>query len=150
MTSVEQILNFAAKNIPLPIKVLETGTFSTRRIASWMAGYPDSKFDSIDLDGRLQEAIHTELECDGTAKYCTFHTQAPTKFLAAATWADVCFLYPSDLSAGEQEFSLAISTGARIVVLTDYQRRSASACNKGRALGWKQEQVEDYIVLSRK
>lgn len=151
VTAVEQILGsiYTRENRFATIRIVETGTFSTRPIAKWVREHRECTFESIDLDGRLQGAIHAELECDGTNACCTFHTQDPDKFLGSSTWIDVAFLYPADLQEGQQQFSLAISAGARVVVLTDYQRRSALAVRKAKALGWQISYLEDYLVLSR-
>lgn len=149
MNSVNQILDSTYPPKTLPLRIVETGVRSTRQIAKWISDHQECKFESIDLDGKLQEATHLELEIDGTARYCTFHTQSPNKFLSAATWIDVVFLNPSDLQSGEEEFSLAISAGARSVIMSDYQARAAKAIIKARKLGWKYTQVEDYLVLRR-
>lgn len=149
MSAVDKILNLCWKNTAVYPTIIETGAFSTRKIAKWVEKNNRSKFESIDLDGRLQAAVHKELECEGTAKYCTFHTQYPSKYLANLTWVDCAFLHPPDLQRGEEEFSLVISAGARIVAIDDYQVRAASAVNLAKKLGWEVKQVEDYFVLSR-
>jgi hypothetical protein len=116
----------------------------------WVRQHPECSFESVDLDGKLQEATHLELECDGTAKFCTFHTQETTHFLSRLTWLDAAFLHSIDLQKGIEEFSLAVSGGAKLIVFVDYQQRAALAVRKARALGWDFISQEPYCVLRRK
>ena len=131
------------------LRIVETGNVSTRSIARWVSQHRDSEFVSVDLNSPLQLATHRELECDGTARYCTFLTQDHNKFLSAQTWRDVCFLNPPDLQDGLIEFSLAASTGARLIVISDYQTRAALAVRKARESGWTFESHGMLSVLRR-
>lgn len=134
MTGAEAVLNRRGKSDRLSI--VETGCVYTRDIARWVSKQSDVRFTSVDLNSTLQLATHKELECDGTARYCTFLTKDHSKHLSSATWVDVVFLNPPDLQAGLVEFLLAISTGANVVVMNDYQTRSALAIRRARDLGW--------------
>jgi tRNA A58 N-methylase Trm61 len=119
------------------LTVVETGCVNTRAIATWIRQHPESKFTNVDLNSSLQLAMHKELECDGNAKYCTFRTQDHNKFLGEQTWVDAVFLNAPDLQSGLVEFLLAVSTGAQIIVMNDYQTRSALAIRRARELGWE-------------
>lgn len=129
--------------------IVETGCYSTRAIATWVFSHPGSKFITADLDITTQFFRHKELEEDGTARYCTFLTQDHTKFLSNRTWVDVAFLHAPDLQAGLTEFLLAISTGARLIVMTDYQSRAALAIKRAKEIGWMYESAGELNILRR-
>ena len=132
-----------------PLHIIETGCLHTREIAKWAAEHPGVRFESVDVDGRLQEATHSELECDGTAKYCTFRTQSPFRHLAAQSWIDVAFLRPDDLAGGVDLFDLALSAGAATVIIKDFQARAAFAVRRAKQLGWDCENDGEYCILRR-
>lgn len=131
------------------LMVVETGNKCTREIAQWIAKHPESKFTNVDLDGIAQFDTHQELEQDGTARYCTFLTQDHFKHLSGRTWVDVCVLHAPDLQTGLTEFLLSVSTGAKIIVMTDYQSRAALAIRRAKQIGWTYEAVGDLNVLRR-
>lgn len=131
------------------LKIVETGCANTREIACWVAKHPESLYACADLDSVNQFHRHKELEQDGTARYCTFLTQDHTKFLSNRTWVDVAFLHAPDLQAGLTEFLLAISTGARLIVMTDYQSRAALAIKRAKEIGWTYEAVGNLNILRR-
>lgn len=129
--------------------VVETGNQCTREIARWVAKHPESPYACADLDSAVQFDRHKELEQDGTARHCTFLTQDHTKFLSNRTWVDVAVLHAPDLQAGLTEFLLAISTGARLIVMTDYQSRAAVAIKRAKEIGWTYESTGDLNILRR-
>lgn len=149
MNIVADILDSIYPPDSRPLKIVETGCKHSRDVAKWVAKHPECSFDSVDLDGRLQEATHAELECDGTAKYCTFHSVDTSKYLSDLTWIDCAFLHSADLQKGIEEFSLAVSGGANLIVFVDYQQRAAAAVRKAKALGWKFTSREPYCILKR-
>jgi hypothetical protein len=131
------------------LKIVETGNSCTREIARWVRLHPESIYATADLDSMVQFWRHKELEEDNTARYCTFLTQDHTKFLSNRTWVDAVFLHAPDLQAGLTEFLLAISTGARLIVMTDYQSRAALAIKRAKEIGWIYEARENLNVLRR-
>ena len=131
------------------LKIVETGNSCTREIARWVRLHPESIYATADLDSMVQFWRHKELEEDSTARYCTFLTQDHTKFLSNRTWVDVAVLHAPDLQAGLTEFLLAISTGARLIVMTDYQSRAALAIKRAKEIGWIYEAHENLNVLRR-
>lgn len=131
------------------LKIVETGCFNSRSIARWVSENPESDFINVDLDFTLQLATHKELETDGTARFCRFLTQDHTKYLSNRTWVDVIFLNPPDLQNGLTEFLLAVSTGARIIVINDYQAKAALAIRRAKDLGWQYENAGPLNILRR-
>lgn len=146
-----------------PIKVYETGCmrdlacsaefgdgWSTLYISRWIKNHPGSTFDSVDLNINAIELAHAALEADGLADCCTFHCQDSLKFLSKINWADLIFLDSCDgLQHGLDEFRLAASTGAKIILLDDYQSKAIWAVNESKKMGWAFEQVDRYSVLRR-
>jgi hypothetical protein len=146
-----------------PIRIVETGCmrdlsttseysdgWSTLAIARWVKEHPESTFDSVDLSIGAIELAHTALEAEGLAKYCNFHLQDSLRYLGSLTWADFCFLDSSDgLEHGLQEFRLAASIGAGIIVLDDYETKGALACKEAKQLGWSVTHEGRYSVLRR-
>jgi hypothetical protein len=131
------------------LKIIETGCVATRSITRWVSNHSESEFVNVDLDFPLQLATHKELECDGIARHCTFLNQDHGKYLSTRTWADVIFLNPPDLQSGVMEFLLAVSTGARLIVMNDYQARSALAIKRAREIGWEYESSGMQNILKR-
>lgn len=131
------------------LKIVETGCANSRSIARWVSENPESDFITVDLDFELQLATHMKLELDGTARFCRFLTQDHTKYLSNRTWVDVVFLNPSDLQNGLTEFLLAVSTGARIIVFTDYQAKAALAIKRAKEIGWQYENAGELNILRR-
>jgi hypothetical protein len=146
MKTVEEILD-SLKSARLTI--VETGCANTREIARWVSQHPESEFTNIDLNFPVQMALHRELESDHTARYCTFLTQDHTRYLSTRTWADCVFLHPTDLQTGVIEFLLAVSTGAQLIVITDYQSRGALAVKRAKEFGWEFESSGDLNILRR-
>lgn len=146
MRNAEEILNSLGED---RLKIVETGCVATRSIARWVSKHSESEFFNIDLDFPLQLATHRELECDGTARYTTFLTQDHGKYLSTRTWADIIFLNPPDLQSGVVEFLLAVSTGARLIVINDYQARAALAVKRAKEIGWEYEFSGMQNILRR-
>lgn len=146
MQTVEEILDSLGKDDP---QIVETGCVHTIEIADWVAKHPYAEFTNVDLDFSLQLATHKDLETNHTARYCTFLNQDHSKHLSSRTWLDVVFLNPPDLQAGVVEFLLAISTGAWIIVMADYQSRSAQAIKRAREIGWEYESSGNLNILRR-
>lgn len=135
-------------------RIVETGCASTSEIAAWVGAInsmdgPAVQFHSVDLNGTLQLSVHDTLAAQGLAKYVTFHTQAPEKFLGDETWMDVAFLNSPDLQMGEIEFDFAASAGARMIVARDFQLRAALAVRKAAEIGWDVTHYGMYSVLRR-
>jgi len=152
MNTITAILTAASQTHKLPIlRIVETGNENTLDIAKFVSTIPSSKvtFDTVDLDSNKQEAVHKTLEQFGIAKYCTFHTQSHKKFLNDLSWVDVAFLHPENLSEGLEEFQLAASTGARIIVIMDYSTRAAGAVKQAERFGWNYTNMGIYTILSR-
>jgi hypothetical protein len=161
---------YNAGGILLPFRVTETGNASTRAIATWFyqlhlklyeqnrkspcwhkdGKYMTMAFDSVSLDGRLQESIHHQLELDGTAPWCTFRTQDPAKYLSEHSFSKIVFLDPANLTRGLEQFSLAASTGCGRIVMHNYQSKAAFAIREAQTLGWEMTAVGPYFTLVRK
>ena len=146
MQTVEEILNSLDKAYP---SIVETGCVHTIEIADWVSKHEGADFTNIDLDFPLQLATHKDLEVNHTARYCTFLTQDHGKYLSTRTWVDICFLNPPDLQAGVVEFLLAVSTGAKLIVMSDYQSRSALAVKRAKEIGWEFESSGNLNILKR-
>lgn len=131
------------------IKIVETGCTFTRDIALWVSKHPESHFINADLNSEFQYEVHSILEEYGTARYCTFLTQDHYQLLSKQTWVDIAFLQPVDLQSGLQEFLLAVSTGARVVVMRDFQSRAGWAIRRAKELGWRFEYDGDLNILRR-
>lgn len=129
--------------------VIETGVIYTREIALWISQHSESRFTNVDLNSNLQYATHKELECDGTARYCTFRTQDHAKYLSEQTWVDAVFINAPDLQSGLVEFLLAVSSGAKIIVMNDFQTRSALAIRRAQELGWEFTSAGMMNILRR-
>jgi hypothetical protein len=146
-----------------PIHIVETGCmrdlslsseytdgWSTLYISRWVSRNSKCCFDSVDLNINAIELAHLALETEKLAKYCTFHCEDSLKFLSRQSWIDFAFLDSCDgLDHGLQEFRLASSVGARMVVMDDYQTKAATAIREAINLGWKFEQKERYSILRR-
>lgn len=146
MRNTEDIIRLLGED---RLKIIETGCIVTRSVARWVSNNPESEFVNVDLDFPLQLATHKELECDGTARYCTFLNQDHGRYLSTRTWADIVFLNPSDLQSGVVEFLLAVSTGARLIVIHDYQSRAALAVKRAKEIGWEYESSGMQNILRR-
>lgn len=146
-----------------PLKIIETGCmrdlavraeygdgWSTLYIARWVKEHPECEFHSVDLDINAIELAHDALEAERLAQYCTFHRQDSLKFLSRLTWVDFAFLDSCDgLEHGLDEYRLADSAGARLIVMDDYQTKAAFAVKEAQKLRWIYEQVDRYSVLRR-
>lgn len=146
-----------------PIKCIETGSmrdlavvseygdgWSTLYISRWIKNHPGCTFDSVDLNINAIELAHSALEAEGLAPYCTFHRQDSLKFLAGLTWVDFAFLDSCDgLEHGVQEFRLADSAGARLIVMDDFSTKAAHAVKLAKELGWDVSFADRYSVLRR-
>lgn len=145
-----------------PLRIIETGCmrdlgfmaeygdgWSTINIARWLRDHQGT-FESVDLDVNAIELAHAALEAEGLAKYCTFRLQDSIKFLSAQTWLDVAYLDSCDgLEHGLQEFRLAASAGARLVIMDDFSTKASFAFNEAKKLGWNVSAVDRYSVLRR-
>lgn len=146
-----------------PLKLVETGCFrdlavsaewgdgwSTLRIAQWVEKHPGCDFHSVDLSANSIDLAHAALEAEGVSKYCTFHLQDSIKFLNSMTWVDFAFLDSCDgLQHGLDEFRLAVSAGAKMIVMDDFQTKAVLAVREAQKLGWDYEQIDRYSVLRR-
>jgi hypothetical protein len=128
---------------------VETGTKDTVDIATWCLKNSASTFVSADLDAVLQEKIHSLLEQSNAASSYTYRTQDHVKFLTELTWVDVAFLNPEGLQDGLEEFKLAISAGARTVVMSNYQSKAHLAVKQAKRFGWEAHFTGDYSILIR-
>jgi hypothetical protein len=118
------------------LSIVETGCEYTRGIAEWVAGHTESTFTCVDLNFSLLLRTHRELEENHSARYCTFRSQDHIKWLGGMTWLDAAFLTPEDLRSGVEEFTLAMSAGARLIVMSDYQGKAAWAVKLAKDYGW--------------
>jgi predicted O-methyltransferase YrrM len=151
-----------------PLMIVETGTmrdthmlseitdgWSTLYIARWVAehsteGPTDCEFHSVDLNAHAIELAHAALEEEHLARFCTFHVQDSLKYLGSQTWLDFALLDSCDgLQHGVDEFRLAASAGASVIVMDDYQTKAAWAVKEARETGWKYEPCGRYSVLKR-
>ena len=146
-----------------PLKIIETGCmrdlalsaewgdgWSTVYIARWVKQHPESDFHTVDLSANSIELAHAALEAEGLARFCTFHLQDSLKFLSGVSFADFCFLDSCDgLQHGLDEFRLAVSTGARLIVMDDFSTKAAWAVKSAKELGWGVQFADRYSVLRR-
>ena len=146
-----------------PIRIIETGCmrdlatiaeygdgWSTLYIARWVREHPDSEFHTCDLNINSIELGHAALEAEGLAKYCTFHCQDSLKYLAAQSWVTFAFLDSCDgLDHGLQEFRLAASAGASLIVMDDFSTKAATAFQEAKKMGWEVSSAGRYSVLRR-
>lgn len=146
-----------------PIKIVETGCmrdlavaaeygdgWSTYYIARWIKEHPGSTFRSVDLNINAIELAHDFLEAEGLAAYCDFHCQDSLKFLANVSFADFFFLDSCDgLQHGLDEFRLAVSAGAKLIVMDDAQTKAMWAIKEARILGWDVQFADRYSLLRR-
>jgi hypothetical protein len=142
-----------------PFIIVETGCASTVGIAKWVRDNTYdfetkegvyASFTSLSLDGNLQVAMHAELESRGLARYCTFLTQAPSKYIGKVSWVSAAFLHPDSLREGVEQFELAASAGAELIAILDYSTRAALAVTKAREWGWTFNSQGRYSVLTRR
>lgn len=142
-----------------PFAIVETGCASTISIARWVRDYTYdfetksgvyASFHSVSMNGDLQVQRHKELEGEGLAKYCTFHTQTPMKQFYRGGWISAAFLFPEDLQDGLDQFELVASEGAELVAILDYHTRAARAVIKAREWGWNFRTADRYSVLTRR
>lgn len=150
MNTVDAILDGARISHKLPIlKIVETGCEDTYEIGKWCSKNSACTFETADLDSNAQELAHDALEKASAAKFYTYRTKDHKKFLSDLTWIDVAFLKPDDLQNGLEEFHLALSAGARIVVIRNFQSKAAIAVRQAQRLGWGFETAGDYSILIR-
>jgi hypothetical protein len=103
----------------------------------------------VDMNlGDLIEA-HSVLERRGLAKHCTFLSQDHMKWLTKVNWIDVAFLKPETLQAGVDEFTMAASAGAKLIILSDYQTRGSFAIKRAKEIGWMYESSGVLNILRR-
>lgn len=148
--TVAEILDFTLKG-KKRLRIVETGGCrDTLDITRWMAWNVGSSFDSVSLDSARQEELHHQLEELGLARFCTFRTTFPKKYLADQSWIDVIFLNGGSLSNTLDEFLLAVSAGTSVVILRNYSTEAALAIASAKNLGWLMEaESEPFIVLRR-
>ena len=150
MNVIHAILDGARSVHTLPIlKIVETGTKDTIDIATWCSKNPTSTFITVDLDSIKQDADHQALEKLNAASSYSFRTQDHKKFLMELTWIDIAFLNPENLQDGLEEFKLAMSAGARTVIMRDYQAKAYLAVKQAKNLGWEAHYVGDCSILMR-
>lgn len=124
--------------------------WSTLYISRWVAKHSECEFHTVDLDSNAVELAHMALDAENLAKYCTFHIQDSLRFLSTQTWIDFAFLDSCDgLQHGLEEFRLAMSAGARLIVMDDYQTKSIWAVKEAKRLGWEFTQEDRYSILRR-
>lgn len=149
MTENMNIVETGCMRDTSPLSEFSDG-WSTLYIARWVKDHPHCTFDSVDLDANATELAHTALEDEGLAKFCTFHTQDSIKYLTSLTWIDFALLDSCDgLQHGLDEFKLAASAGASVVVMDDYQTKAAWAVRQAQLMGWSFQQIERYSILKR-
>lgn len=150
MSTVSAILDGVRSVHSLPIlKIVETGVRDTVDIAVWCAKNPTATFVTVDLDAVRQQADHKILEELDSAFAYTYRTQDHKKFLIELSWIDVAFLSPDNLDQGLEEFQLAISAGAAVVVMRDYQSKAFLAVKQAKRLGWGAHYTGDYSIMIR-
>jgi hypothetical protein len=150
MSTVTAILDGVRSIHTLPIlKIVETGIADTNEIVSWCQSNPDSSFVSVDLDSIAQDKIHGILEQTEAAAAYSYRTQDHKKFLSELSWIDVAFLSPENLQEGLQEFQLALSAGARLVVMRDYQSKAFLAVQQAKRLQWDVHHSGNYSIMIR-
>lgn len=146
-----------------PLKIIETGCmrdlavkseygdgWSTLYIARWVSKHPECEFHSVDLNINSIDIAHAALEAEGLAKFCNLHVQDSLRYLSQLTWVDFAFLDSCDgLQHGLDEFRLALSAGAKLIVMDDYQTKAAWAVTEAKKLGWSVQQVDRYSVIRR-
>jgi hypothetical protein len=105
---------------------------------------------SVDLDINSLNALHKKLEDEHLAPFASLHLQEPVRFLLNKTWIDVAFLnHRGGLAAGLEQAKLAMSAGARLIVMTRYQSEAAWAVAFVKKQGWAVEHEGDYSFLTR-
>lgn len=150
MNTVHTILNDTLARHKLPmLHIVSTGCEDVCNIALWVKDHDNATFETADLNGALQESYHKELEEFDAAQYCTFRTQDHKKFLTGLSWIDVAFLNADGLQEGLQEFQLAVSAGARVVVMKNFQTNAAIAVRQAQRYGWAVKSYQDYTILLR-
>lgn len=119
-------------------------------IAEYVQPYPQSELFSVSLDLQQLSKAHVALEERGLAKNCTFHLQDPLKLLQSKSWIDAAFLNSRNgLQYAIEEFRLAASAGAKLIVMTDYQHSSALAVAEAVKYGWTYVAHADFYILRR-
>ena len=111
---------------------------------------PQCELASVGLDFFRLAGAHKYLELLHATPFCTFHLQDPLKFLQGQTWIDAAFLNTRNgLNYAVEEFRLAASAGATLIVMTDYQSTSALAVTEAKKLGWTYITHDRYYILRR-
>lgn len=146
------------------IRIVETGCmrdlsmvsefsdgWSTLYISRWVKTHPDCKFSSVDLDANAIELCHTALEAENLAQYCDLRTQDSLKYLASQSWIDVAYLDSCDgLAHGLEEFRLAASAGASLIIMDDFSTKACWAVKESREMGWSTGVAANrYSILRR-
>lgn len=152
MNSIQKILDEALTTHKHPVfRIVATGGFrDIESIAYWCSDQNiQTAFDAVDLNGYEQSQMHTILHNHDVAQYCTFHTQDHKKFLNDLTWVDIVFISAGSLQEGIQEFQLAVSAGAKTVVMRDYQKNASFAVAQAKKFGWAVESIDDISVIKR-
>lgn len=105
---------------------------------------------SVDLDMDRLNLIHTALEIAQLAPFASLHFQDPQKFLGSKNWLDAAFLnHRGGLVAGLAQFKLAMSAGAQLIVMTNYQTDAAWAVQFAKLQKWNVEHENGYSFLTR-
>lgn len=148
--TIRTILDDALARHKLPMMhIVSTGCVDVCNITLWVKEHDNTTFETADLDGLTQESYHKELEEFDAAQYCTFRTQDHKKFLTGLSWIDIAFLNADGLQEGLQEFQLAVSAGARVVVMKHFQTNAAMAVKQAQRYGWSVKAYQDYTLLLR-
>ena len=149
MEKLYELLESKYPNNGGSFQIIETSFALTYDLAKWVSSHRKATFSSIGMNWEKQHTIHAELEKDGLARYCTFHMQEPIKFLNMAKWIDVAALNPVDLSDGKQQFILAASSGASVVIIPDHDTKAALAVELAQSLHWKFYPEGNFCTLER-
>lgn len=135
------------------IRIVETGCTdyqTTLAIASWVCDHDDCTFDSVTLSIASMTSIHTALERENLAQYCDIHLQDSLRYLASQTWIDVAYLAgPDGLEHGREEFRLAASAGASLIIMSDFSTKAIFACREAKTLGWDVRHEGKFSILRR-
>lgn len=152
---IANFLGEVHQKLKKPFHILQTvdnlkNKQDTYDIVNWMDGHSNmSRFDIVSMDIVVVHKLHKDLEDLKLANYATFHLQDSILFLSGSRWIDVAFLQPSTLESGVRETQLAMSAGATLIVLKDYQTQAALAIKEAKKISWRYEPQNEYCLLWR-
>lgn len=147
----------------VPLKIIETGCmrdlaiiseygdgWSTLYIARWVKCHPECQFSTVDMSLNAIELAEQALSAEKLEKYCSFTLGDSLTFLRQQRGVDFAFLDSCDgLEHGLDEFKLAASAGARLIVMDDYDTKAKAAIAYAAESGWAYKQNGRYSVLRR-